>query len=118
MQAGVLELGEDRLCRVPHLDGVDVGADQLLQMCGQGLAVDLWGATGTSNALGYVEDDARETVLVDENLLGVGDLAKRTVVIVSGLALSWPLDAVRVDVESERSVAATESQSCDGIAHT
>lgn len=61
-------------------------------MCGQGLAVDLWGATGPSNALGYVEDDACETVLVDENLLGVGDLAKGTVVIVSGLALSWRLD--------------------------
>lgn len=93
MQADVLELGEDRFCGVPHLDGVDVGTDQLLQMCGQGLAVDLWGAAGPSNALGYIENDACETVLVDEDLLGVGDLAKRTVVIVSELVLSWRLDA-------------------------
>lgn len=82
VQAGVLKLGEDGLCRVPHLDGVNVRTDQLLQMCGQSLAVDLWGAAGASNALSYVEDDACETILVDENLLGVGDLAKRTVVIV------------------------------------
>lgn len=78
MQAGVLELGEDRLCRVPHLDSVDVGTDQLLQVCGQGLAVDLGRTAGPANALGYVENDAREAVLVDENLLGVGDLAKCT----------------------------------------
>lgn len=85
MRVGVLELGEDRLCRVPHLDGVDVGTDQLLQVCGQGLAVDLWGAAGPADTLRYVEDDACETVLVDENLLGVGNLAECTVFIVSAL---------------------------------
>lgn len=66
-------------------------------MCGQGLAVNLRGAAGSANALGNVEDDACETVLVDENLLGVGDLPKRAVVVVvvvvSKMILSRYLDA-------------------------
>lgn len=119
VQAGVLKLGEDRLCRVPHLDGVDVGTDQLLQMCGQGLAVDLWGAAGPSNALSYVEDDACETILVDENLLGVGDLAKRTVLLLSASEHYRRIRMQsRVGSEGERSAAPPESHSCDGLAHT
>lgn len=42
----------------------------------QGAAVDLGAAAGPADALRDVEDDAREAVLVDEDLLGVGHLAQ------------------------------------------
>ncbi len=42
----------------------------------QGGAVDLGAAAGPADALGDVEDDAREAVLVDVDLLVVGNLSE------------------------------------------
>ena len=44
----------------------------------EGAAVDLGAGAGPADALGDVEDDAREAVLVDVDLLIVGDLSEGT----------------------------------------
>lgn len=44
----------------------------------EGAAVDLGAGAGPADALGDVEDDAREAVLVDVDLLVVGDLSEGT----------------------------------------
>lgn len=61
--------------RVPDLDTFDVGADNLLEVHRQRLAVDLGGAARPADALRDLDDDGREAVLVDEDFLVVGDLA-------------------------------------------
>lgn len=45
----------------------------------EGAAVDLGAGAGPADALGDVEDDAREAVLVDVDLLIVGDLSEGTI---------------------------------------
>ena len=45
-------------------------------MGSQGAAVDLGAGAGPADALGDVEDDAREAVLVDVDFLVVGDLSE------------------------------------------
>lgn len=45
----------------------------------EGAAVDLGAGAGPADALGDVEDDAREAVLVDVDLLVVGDLSEGTI---------------------------------------
>lgn len=71
-----MHAGEFRLGRVPDLDGVDVGADHVLEVRGHGPAVDLGAGAGLADALCDVKDDAREAVLVDPDFLVVGDLSQ------------------------------------------
>jgi hypothetical protein len=68
-------VGELCLGRVPDLDGVGVVADQVLEVNCQGAAVALEARAGGVDALGDVEDDRGEAVLVDVDFLVVGDLA-------------------------------------------
>lgn len=70
-------MGELRLGRVPHLDRVGIVTDKLLEVRRQRAPVRLETAAAGADALGDVEDDAGETVLVDVDLLVVGDLAQR-----------------------------------------
>lgn len=53
-------------------------------MDGQGGAVGGVGAAGGADALGDVEDDAGEAVLVEVDLLAVGDLADGAAEVSSG----------------------------------
>lgn len=76
------------LGRVPDLDGVDVLADELLEVRRQGPAVDLGARARGADALRDVEDDARETVRVDPDFLVVGYLAEFAVVFGKGLSVS------------------------------
>lgn len=72
-------MGELRLCCVPHLDRIGVAADQVFQVHGHRLAVLLEARLvrpGGVDALGNVEDDAGEPVLIDPDLLVVGDFAQ------------------------------------------
>jgi len=71
------EVGELGLGGVPDLEGVDVvGADEVLEVGGQGAAVVLEGVGGAAaDALGDVKDDGGEAGLVDVDFLVVGDLA-------------------------------------------
>lgn len=82
---GLLETSELGLGRVPDSDRVDVGADHVLEVCRHGTTVDLGAGARAPDALGDVEDDAGEAVLIDPDLLVVGDLAQlaRTVGISS-----------------------------------
>lgn len=76
-RADILNLAKLSLCCVPHLDyGVVVRANQLLKVRGESLSVDLGGRPGAAHALGDIEDDASETVFVNEDLLVVGNLAQ------------------------------------------
>lgn len=72
----LLEMGELCLGCVPHLDSVSIVADELLQVCGQREAVSLKAAARFADALGNVEDDAGEAILVDVDFLVVRDLAQ------------------------------------------
>ena len=60
---------------VPDLCAVDLVADNVLEVYGEGLAIDLGSAAGPADALGNIKDDACEAFLVDVDLLVVGDLA-------------------------------------------
>lgn len=70
----LLEPRELGLCCVPDLERVLVGADQLLEVRRHGAAVDLGVRARLADALGDVEDDAREALSVDPDLLVVGYL--------------------------------------------
>lgn len=72
----ILKLAELRLGRVPYFDSIGISPNQLLEVDSQGFAVDLVRGTGPADALCNVEDDACEAVLVDKDLLIVGDLAQ------------------------------------------
>ena len=74
-----LEASELGLGRVPDLDRVDVGANHVLEVRRHGTPVDLGAGARATDPLGDVEDDAREAVLVDPDLLVVGDLAQLAV---------------------------------------
>lgn len=67
----LLEPRELGLCCVPDLKRVLVGADQLLEMRRHRAAIDLGVRAGLADALGDVEDDAREALSVDPDLLVV-----------------------------------------------
>ena len=72
-------MGELRLCCVPHFDRIGVAANQVLQVHGHRLAILLEARLvrpGGLYALGNVEDDAGESVLIDPDLLVVGDFAQ------------------------------------------
>jgi hypothetical protein len=73
-------MGELRLGCIPRLDSVGVVADELLQVCGQRAPVRLEASAGGADALGDVEDDAGEAVLVDVHFLVVGDFAELAVI--------------------------------------
>lgn len=65
-----------RLGRIPHLDRVRVAANEFLEVRRQRLPINLVGASWAAHALCNVKDDAGEAVLVDKDLLVVGDLAQ------------------------------------------
>ncbi len=62
---------------VPDLDAVGVVTDEVLEVDGQGAAVALESVARGVDALGDVEDDGGEAVLVEVDFLVVGDLADR-----------------------------------------
>ncbi|CAG9980762.1 unnamed protein product [Clonostachys byssicola] len=70
------KFGELGFGRVPDLGGIDVAADELLEVRRQGSAVDLGSGSRPAHALGDVEDDAGEAVLVDPDLLVVRDFSE------------------------------------------
>jgi hypothetical protein len=70
-------MGELGLGRVPDFDGVGIVADQVFQVDRQGAAVALEAVAGGVDALGDVEDDGGEAVLVEVDFLVVGDFADR-----------------------------------------
>lgn len=72
----ILKLAELRLGRIPYFDSIGISPDQLLEVDGQGFAVDLVRGTRAADALCDIEDDAREAVLVYKDLLIVGHLAQ------------------------------------------
>lgn len=61
---------------VPHFNVVDVFSDDILEVDGERAAVLLDPTGGWADALGNVEDDGGEAVLVDIDFLVVGDLAQ------------------------------------------
>jgi hypothetical protein len=63
-----------RLCRVPHFDCISIVANQVLEVSCQSAPVALQPASRGVYALGYVEDDGCEAILVDVDFLVVGDL--------------------------------------------
>ena len=65
-----------RLGCIPHLDSVGVVADEFFQVGCKRAPVRLESATCRADALGDVEDDAGEAVLVDPHFLVVGHLAQ------------------------------------------
>jgi len=75
---GIPQAREQSLGRVPHLDCVDIRTHNLLQMGGQGLAVNLWAAPGLADSFRDLEDDAGVSVLVDVDFLIVWHLAELT----------------------------------------
>lgn len=73
------QTGELSLSGIPHLDRINIGPDQFLQVGSQGSAIILeTAASGRSHTLGDVEDDAREPFFVNVDLLVAGNLAKFT----------------------------------------
>lgn len=82
---GVLEVRKRGLGRVPDFDRVGVVADEFFEVRSERAAVGLEVGVGRgggggggglgADALGDVEDDAGEAVLVDVDFLVVGDLA-------------------------------------------
>ncbi|KAJ3557107.1 hypothetical protein NPX13_g9996 [Xylaria arbuscula] len=71
----VLKLRELRRRGIPDLQPVDIIAHNLAQMRRQRGPVNLLAAAALANALVDLDDDAREPVLVDVDLLVVGYLA-------------------------------------------
>ena len=69
------EVAKFRLGRVPDFDRVCVVADEVLQVDCQSAAVTLEAGPRGVDALGDVEDDRGEAVLVDVDFLAVGNLA-------------------------------------------
>jgi hypothetical protein len=68
-QADLLESGEERRCRVPDFHPVDVVAHELFKMRYHGSPIRFYAFAGRVYALGDVDDDTREAVLVDVDLL-------------------------------------------------
>jgi hypothetical protein len=58
-----------------------VGLYKVFQVGGEGGAVGGWAGARQANALGDVEDDAGEAVLVQVDLLVVGDLAEGAITV-------------------------------------
>ncbi|VUC34569.1 unnamed protein product [Clonostachys rosea] len=67
--------GELGLGGVPDLEGILVRADEILEVRRHGPAVDLGSGARLAHALGDVEDDAGEALLVDPDLLVVRDFS-------------------------------------------
>ena len=77
---GILpQASKQRLSCIPDLDSVDIRPYQLFQVCGQGSAIDLGAAPGRADALGDVEDNASEPILIDVDLLVIGNLSELAV---------------------------------------
>lgn len=75
----ILETRELCLGSVPDLEALCILADKVLEVRRHGATVNFGPSTGFSHALGYVEDDTREAILVDPDFLVVGDLAQLAV---------------------------------------
>lgn len=65
-----------RIGGVPHAYRVGVVANQLFEMCGERFAIDLGRGAAGADTLADFKNDAREAVLVDIDLLVVGDLTQ------------------------------------------
>lgn len=71
----VRQVGELRHGRAPDFEQVGVGIHDILEVDGQRGAIGGVGAASGADALGDVEDDACEALLVQVDFLVIGDLA-------------------------------------------
>lgn len=71
----VLEPGKLRRGRVPDLDGIDIVANNILQVGGKRTPVDFRPGTFSPDPLSDVENYGRISILVHPDFLVVGDLA-------------------------------------------
>lgn len=81
----IRELGELCISGVPHAHRVGIVTDQLFQVSRERLAVNLGGSAVGANTFTDLKNDACEAILVDIDLLVVGDLAQfATYLLASG----------------------------------
>jgi hypothetical protein len=76
MFPNVLKVRELGLSSVPDLDSIDIGSNHVFEMGCHGTAVNLRARARASDALGDIEDDAGEAILIDPDFLVIGDLSQ------------------------------------------
>lgn len=93
MFPNVLKVRELGLSSVPDLDSIDIGSNHVFEMGCHGTAVNLRARARASDALGDIEDDAGEAILIDPDFLVIGDLSQ----FAAGIESAQALGAKRIE---------------------